>query len=151
MPDFRKHDSGKAPLALLPFDSLEPVARVLKFGAEKYGRDNWRNMQPEDRDRLLSAALRHIGAVARGEDDDPETALPHLAHAVCSLLFLLAPAREAEMKEPELHPAEAGQQRRYVNVDLTTGKAVYAPTPNGPWSPAPPDADDAAICEAEEE
>lgn len=83
-----KHDSGKLPLHLLPFDALEQVARVLQFGAKKYGERNWEKGIPHS--RTLGAALRHVFAYLRGESTDPETGLSPLAHAVCELLFALA-------------------------------------------------------------
>ncbi len=83
-----KHDKGKAPLSLIPFEALEAEALVMRFGAEKYGRDNWRGGM--EWTRCIDAALRHIHAFANGEDSDPETGYSHLAHARCCLAFLLA-------------------------------------------------------------
>ena len=83
----KKFDEGKAQLSLLPYGPLSDVARVLGFGAEKYAKNNWRKGMAWS--RLYDAALRHILAAASGEDADPETGLPHEAHAICCLLFLL--------------------------------------------------------------
>lgn len=83
-----KHDSGKLPLELLPFEALEEVGKVLKFGAEKYDAHNWRKGFIWS--RLIGAALRHVFSFAKGEDKDPETGLSHLAHACCCILFLLS-------------------------------------------------------------
>jgi len=63
------------------------VAEVLTMGAKKYAPDNWRKV-PDAKDRYLSAALRHLSARAQGEWLDPETGLPHTAHAICCLMFL---------------------------------------------------------------
>lgn len=82
-----KHDDAKPPLALLPTGPLEEVAKVLGFGAKKYGAWNFKGGFAYT--RLISAVLRHVFAYARGEDKDPETGLSHLAHAACGLLFLL--------------------------------------------------------------
>jgi hypothetical protein len=82
-----KFDLGKPPLSLLPRAALEAEAMVLAYGAKKYGTHNWRLGM--DHSRLLDACLRHIVAYAAGEDIDPESGLPHLAHARCSLGFLL--------------------------------------------------------------
>lgn len=82
-----KFDMGKPPLSLLPRAALEAEAMVLAYGANKYGRDNWRLGM--DHSRLLDACLRHIVAYAEGEDVDPESGLSHLAHARCGLGFLL--------------------------------------------------------------
>lgn len=38
--------------------------------------------------RCYAACLRHLWAWWRGEDNDPETGLSHLDHALCCLLFL---------------------------------------------------------------
>lgn len=83
-----KHDSGKPLMGAVPPNVLLAVARVLTFGAEKYGRDNWRQVENAET-RYLDAALRHINAYQRGEAADPESGESHLAHAVCSLMFML--------------------------------------------------------------
>ena len=83
-----KHDSGKPLMGAVPPNALLAVAKVLTFGAEKYGRDNWRQVENAET-RYLDAALRHINAYQRGESVDPESGESHLAHAVCSLMFIL--------------------------------------------------------------
>ena len=84
----RKDDDGKVRVDLLPAGALGAVARVLTFGANKYGDNNWQNVMP--RSRYYGAALRHLFARARGEVLDRESGLPHLAHAACCVLFLLS-------------------------------------------------------------
>lgn len=83
-----KHDSGKPVMVAVPPNALLAVARVLTFGAEKYGRDNWQKVENMEM-RYLDATLRHINAYQRGETVDPESGESHLAHAVCSLMFML--------------------------------------------------------------
>jgi hypothetical protein len=82
-----KHDQGKTRWDLLPFDAVDQVARVMTFGAEKYNDRNWERGM--NWGRLIGAAFRHLAAFARGQNLDPETGLPHLAHAACCVLFLL--------------------------------------------------------------
>lgn len=83
-----KHDAGKAPWHLMPWKAADQLVAVLGFGANKYGPENWRKVD-NARDRYLSAAFRHLVAYARGEKVDPESKMPHLAHAMCSLAFML--------------------------------------------------------------
>lgn len=82
-----KNDLGKFPMGLLPRYGLEQVAAVLGHGAEKYSRHNWR--QGIAVQRNIDAALRHIFAANEGADTDPESGLPHFAHAICDLMFVL--------------------------------------------------------------
>lgn len=82
-----KHDESKARLDLLPMEAIEEVARILEFGATKYGAYNWRGGFTWS--RLYASILRHLFAFWRGEDKDPETGRSHLAHAACGVLFLL--------------------------------------------------------------
>jgi Domain of unknown function (DUF5664) len=84
-----KHDAGKEPWSLVPFGPLRDVVRVLGFGASKYGAHNWRGVS-DARGRYFAAAQRHMVAWWTGEVTDAESGLPHLAHAVCCLLFLMA-------------------------------------------------------------
>lgn len=83
-----KFDKEKLNWWLLPFKALEPVVRVLMFGARKYAPDNWKNVEPY-RERYFSACQRHLIAYQSGEINDPETGENHLAHAICCLLFIL--------------------------------------------------------------
>jgi hypothetical protein len=84
-----KHDAGKPDYSLLPLSALEPVVRVLEHGAAKYGRTNYLALAGA-RERYLAACLRHLAAFQDGEAVDPESGLPHLAHAICGLIFVLA-------------------------------------------------------------
>lgn len=84
----KKFDTGKLPFDLLPVVATEQVVGVLGYGASKYGAENWRNLEDPMR-RYYAAAQRHLFAWKRGEILDPESGLPHLAHAACSLMFLL--------------------------------------------------------------
>ncbi len=85
----QKYDSDRTRFDLLPFGALEEIAKVLTFGAKKYDDDNWRKV-PNLRRRYLAACLRHVWAWRKGERNDPETGLHHLAHAGCCLLFVLS-------------------------------------------------------------
>jgi len=84
----KKYDDGKMPWHLLPWAATERVVEVLAHGAGKYGPDNWRKVKPIDA-RYFSAAMRHLMAWRTGESLDPDSGLPHLAHAACCVLFLL--------------------------------------------------------------
>jgi hypothetical protein len=83
-----KLDTGKTRWSLLPWKETEQLVRVLDFGAKKYSVDNWQQV-PNARERYFDAALRHLVAWKSGEELDPESGLPHLAHAGCCVLFLL--------------------------------------------------------------
>lgn len=83
-----KHDQDKIRMDLIPFGPLEDIAKVLTFGAKKYAPDNWKHV-PDAVARYEAAMLRHISAYKKGEMMDPETGLPHLAHAGCCLMFLM--------------------------------------------------------------
>lgn len=67
---------------------MESVTRVLEFGGAKYGEWNWEHVADGER-RYYAAALRHIAAHNGGELNDAESGLPHLAHALCCVLFLI--------------------------------------------------------------
>lgn len=89
-----KHDAGKEPVGLIPREAMLAEARVLAFGAEKYAAHNWRKGMRWS--RLGDAAMRHLLAWLDGEDIDPETGLPHLAHLRCCAGFLLTYAERGD-------------------------------------------------------
>jgi len=84
---FKKNDQDKPRPGLLPLVAVDQLIGVLEYGAKKYAAENWRKC--EDIDRYYNAALRHLFAWKRGERIDPESGLPHMAHAACSLMFAL--------------------------------------------------------------
>jgi hypothetical protein len=83
-----KYDQAKPRYDLLPMSALEDVVNVLTLGAKKYADNNWQKVEPY-RERYFSACMRHLVAWREGEILDIETKLPHLAHAVCCLLFMM--------------------------------------------------------------
>lgn len=84
----QKFDDGKTQYHLMPLTALEQTNRVLMHGANKYGANNWQHVQGAE-ERYYNAALRHMFAWQAGEKVDPESGISHLAHAICSLMFLI--------------------------------------------------------------
>ena len=82
-----KLDQGKPRMDLLDPYAIDQLAHVLTFGAQKYAAHNWRKGLPKG--RLIAAALRHLFSYLSGQDLDPESGLPHPAHAMCCCMFLL--------------------------------------------------------------
>jgi len=83
----RHYDDGKPRVDLISPRALEELGKVLAYGAKKYGDQNWLN--GIDWTKLYGSALRHLLAWRRREDTDPESGLPHLAHAMCNIMMLL--------------------------------------------------------------
>jgi hypothetical protein len=81
-------DAGKTRWDLLPFDALEQVAQVSSFGSRKYAARNWELGMSWS--RMVGSLLRHLYARMRGERLDPDSNLPHLAHAAWNALALCA-------------------------------------------------------------
>jgi hypothetical protein len=79
----KKFDQGKPSISNIPAEFILGVANVFNFGAQKYGRHNYR--QGLAHSRCLDAAARHLLAIMNGEDIDPESGLPHVYHLGCSV------------------------------------------------------------------
>ena len=80
-----RYNSGKAQWGLVHFKSLDPMVKVLEFGAKKYEPNNWKKKM--DRTKLLESAQRHLAALIDGEDVDPETGESHIGHLMCNAMF----------------------------------------------------------------
>lgn len=83
-----KYDADKPRMDLIPPELLIEMGKVLDYGAKKYAERNWEKGFAWG--RAHAAAMRHMAAWSRGENLDPETGLPHLAHAATNMAFLLA-------------------------------------------------------------
>lgn len=84
-----KLDQGKANWSLMPFEAVEEILKVLEFGAVKYEGWNFAKGGGMKWSRIINSLLRHTYAWIRGEDNDPESGLSHLAHMGCNIIFLL--------------------------------------------------------------
>lgn len=73
--------------AYLPVEPLASVARVYGMGAKKYTPRNWEAGYAWS--LSYSALQRHANAFWGGEDLDPESNEPHLAHVVFHALALI--------------------------------------------------------------
>lgn len=86
-----KHDTEKPRHALVLLDfsrALDAVSAVGTFGARKYTDRGWLTV-PQGHERYASALLRHLLAEGRGAQLDPESSLPHAAHAAWNALARL--------------------------------------------------------------
>jgi Domain of unknown function (DUF5664) len=88
MSEAKKYDEHKPDLSLVPRELMDAAARAFMFGAQKYGRYNYK-LGGFEWHRLIAAALRHITAYNEGEDKDPESGLSHLDHAAATIGMLL--------------------------------------------------------------
>lgn len=90
-----KADDGKPKPSLVPKQIIYEIAKVRKFGVDKYkDPDNWRKV---DIERYHQALLRHTLAIW---DDiaarDEESGLLHLSHIACNVAFILEMMSEGE-------------------------------------------------------
>lgn len=84
-----RYNGGKNRLDLIPCSLIDGVGRVLTFGAQKYAPDNWRKFNQQQVKECIGSAMRHIEQYRQGNWLDPESGLPHLAHAATNLGFIL--------------------------------------------------------------
>lgn len=83
----RRLNAGKLPMHLVPTSLVRSVAAVLGKGAEKYAPRNWEKGM--ELSIPYACAMRHLLAWMDGEDNDPESGLPHLAHVATNAAFIL--------------------------------------------------------------
>ena len=88
----QRFNTGKLRMDLVPISSLNALARVLTYGAQKYDSDNWR--RGFNYSVPYACLMRHLTAWQDGEDLDPESGLSHLDHAIANLAMLIEFERE---------------------------------------------------------
>jgi hypothetical protein len=125
MTEGRKDDAGKPRPTLVQRDmanALQQVLQVAEYGARKYAPGNWLQV-PDAVQRYTDAMLRHQQAHLRGEVRDPESGLPHMAHAAwCALAVLELGARKAQ-PQPQPQPQT---QPRQLRKDVAAAAADLA-------------------------
>lgn len=101
---YTNEQGGKQSFVSARFDCIPPVvlrllAQCLGFGARKYGKDNWKQIEQWDH---LSHAMNHINEWNRGDRSEP-----HLVNAIARLTFALWQAVEqGQQPDTYIHPDE---------------------------------------------
>jgi len=123
---------------LIPFEAVGEIADVMAFGASKYGERNW--CRGTEWGRYFAALCRHIFAWWRGEDQDPETGLSHLAHAGCCLIFLMEYQRHGWGRDDRFRGPDQEAFRKddgrsgSSGSDLDWSQIGHLPSGNAPTS-----------------
>jgi hypothetical protein len=74
-------------LSLWMAEHYKECAAVFSYGAKKYAAHNW--MKGMKWSVPIACALRHAHALwYQGEENDPESGLPHIGHILCNLVML---------------------------------------------------------------
>ncbi len=98
--EFKKFDSEKPDYSLLEPLAVEMYVEASQYGAKKYGRNNWKNMETKDCYRLVGAALRHfVKEFMTGNYLDSESGKSHLSHTLWQLVTLEKKIREVGFEE----------------------------------------------------
>ena len=80
---------------------IAEMARVLAYGAQKYGVDNWKNApESEARDIYLNALIRHVLAYAKGNQHNYVEGQYHLAQIAVNAMFLFHFDKTGKACEP---------------------------------------------------
>lgn len=80
-----RYNEWKPKWHLVHFPSLEPLVKVLEFGAKKYEEKNW--MKPMDKKQILDSMIRHLVRLMEDEELDSESWLPHIGHIMANCMF----------------------------------------------------------------
>jgi hypothetical protein len=109
----QRHGDRKVNLALVPPAADVYMALAFTEGARKYGPYNWRAKSVEIM-TYIGAAKRHLDAYLDGQDNDPDTGYPHIAHAL-ACLGIIADATETGCAVDNRPPAGAASDllKRY--------------------------------------
>ena len=81
-----RFNQGKLRWSLVSRKALEPLVKVLMFGAEKYEAHNWKKGLKYT--EVCESLQRHMDAFMDGENNDKESKLLHVGHIMCNAMFL---------------------------------------------------------------
>jgi hypothetical protein len=82
-----RYNEGKPRWSLVHFKSLEPLVKVLEYGAKKYEAENWKKPPEEGCKQHLESLSRHLFSLMDGEVNDDESGLPHIGHIMANCMM----------------------------------------------------------------
>lgn len=83
---FQAREGNLLPVMLELGDSWDECAQVFDYGRKKYAAWNWAKGMAWS--VPIACAARHLAAIIRGENTDPESGLSHRGHVMCNLVML---------------------------------------------------------------
>jgi hypothetical protein len=95
--------SDKLPLHLWPETATALGCLGLLDGACKYGRANFRAIGVRA-SIYVDAVKRHVNAWNEGEEVDPDSGLPHLAHALACLAIIVDAEAAGKLNDDRQYP-----------------------------------------------
>ena len=95
----------KLPLHLWPTTATALGSLGLLDGALKYGRSNYRAIGIRA-SIYKDAVIRHIDAWFEGEEVDPDSGLPHMAHALACLAIIVEAQVKGNLIDDRMFPTE---------------------------------------------
>ena len=103
--------SDKLPIHLWPTTATIMGSVGLLDGMLKYGRSNFRGIGVRA-SIYVDACQRHLNAWFEGEDCDPDSGVPHMAHALACLAILVDAQAAGKLNDDRM---VEGGYRRLVN------------------------------------
>lgn len=101
-----RFDGEKNRLDLVSPNATNELAKILTFGSQKYAAWNWAKGMKWS--RVIGSLKRHLNAIERGEDFDPESGLLHSAHVMCNAMFLT--------EYYKIYPQGDDRHHTYLNI-----------------------------------
>lgn len=103
--------SNKLPLHLWPASATALGCLGMLDGMLKYGRSNFRAIGVTA-SIYVDAAQRHIAAWFEGEEEDPDSGVPHIAHALACLAIIVDSMAAGTLNDDRMYP---GKYREFVS------------------------------------
>lgn len=117
--------SNKIPFHLWPETASLLGALGLLDGALKYGRSNFRACGVKA-SVYYDACRRHMDRWFEGEDNDPDSGLPHLAHALACLAILVDSGAAGKLTDDRMYPGGFDKLMADMTPHVARLKALYA-------------------------
>lgn len=120
-----RYNQGKIRFDLVPSEVIEAYAAIATYGAGKYSDRNWENGLSWG--SCFASAMRHLWAWWRGQDNDPESGLSHLAHALWNIGAIITYAcRNTGTDDRQKVETKENEERRFrIYGDFQRGIEAY--------------------------
>lgn len=125
--------AGKLPLHLWPTTATALGSVALLEGALKYGARNFRAGRARA-SIYYDAARRHLDAWFEGEDDDPQSGLPHIAHALACLAIIVEAQSAGTFMDDRAYPTRYRELIDSLTPHIARLKALHADKSPKHWT-----------------